>query len=144
MSNSATVRTERQLRDPLGLVGKIIPYTIVLDTAASDLTIKAAVPGKIIAVVGGSIQNEHASGTNTLLFKSDTVEIFRETVLAQATFSPIYSNGARKIIATWPGEALKVQATTATNLPLNGTLYLAVFEGTGTGSGYPFSMVPVK
>lgn len=130
MANTATAGTALNIRGTN--YGSAIPVVISMDTVQASMDVKALVAGKMIGVVGGALQNNHASGAQTLLFLSNTTEIARRVLAAAGIWEFKDAVGSYFMkspqITTQPGEKLALKLNDATNQPINGFLNLAVSE----------------
>jgi len=143
VANSATAKTAIPIKHPY--LNSITPIVLVLDTVQSDLTVLAAQgAGKIIAVYGGALQNNHASGAQTLLWKSSSAgEILRWFLAASNVLnlaSGLINNTSQRGLLsnvpglfTQPNEGLVLRLNDATNQPINGVVYVGVIDTTATG-----------
>ena len=130
MANSATADDALPIKGTN--YGSVTPYAITFDTVQSTTDVKTAVTGKMIGIVGMALQNNHASGAQTIIFYSGTTEITRKKIAAAEVWELKDAAGGyfakAPFITTQPGEKLAMRLNDATNQPINGHINLAVAE----------------
>ena len=125
MSNAATAQTALNIR--VGGAGPVTPYVCTFDTTGSDLTIVTPATGKMAAIVGAFMSETSASN---ITFKSGTTTlVIPELAANQGILLPIGNN---ILLATQPGEALKVQVSVAVSYLLLFVVQGAYFDLTGS------------
>lgn len=105
-ANSATAQTAMPIR--VGGVGPVVPYVVAFDTTATDLTIVTPASDKMACIVGWLASE--TSATNVTITSASTANVALELAANQGIYDKI-QNGV--VYCTQPGEALKIQVSTA-------------------------------
>lgn len=121
MANTATALTPIDiLIGKTGKGGLVVPYVVVFDTTASDLTVHTPASDTYAAIIG--IQYAEASA-HTFTVKSNTTTLVAYEMPAN---SGKYSELGKIVVAAKKGESLVIRADTAVISSM--LLYVAEFK----------------